>query len=201
MGRPTPLVLAMDSASSRAEAARLDLKIGTPSYMAPEQVRGEDVDARTDIYSAGVLLFELLTGQKPFHSERAAAVMLQHQETPPPTLGSVLPGAGFSPQLEAAISKALAKKPEDRFSSATDFAAALEALPELSTTPAPIPTLPAVATPAISQTGAQARSKDFLVREVGAPSAPFLEVASRTHAYANVRSRAARLLPKVTAPR
>jgi serine/threonine protein kinase len=120
----------------------LGMPIGTPSYMAPEQIRGEEVDARTDVYSTGVLLFELLTGQKPFHSERAAALMLKHQETPPPSLGSLLPGAGFSQELEAAVSKALAKKPEDRFPSATDFAAALDALPEAALTPAPLPALP-----------------------------------------------------------
>jgi serine/threonine-protein kinase len=120
----------------------LGMPVGTPSYMAPEQIRGEEVDARTDIYSTGVLLFELLTGQKPFHSERAAALMLKHQEAPVPTLGSILPGAGFSQELEAAVSKALAKKPEDRFPSATDFAAALDALPEVAATPAPLPVLP-----------------------------------------------------------
>ena len=120
----------------------LGMPIGTPSYMAPEQIRGEEVDARTDIYSAGVLLFELLTGQKPFHSERAAALMLKHQESPPPTLRSVLAGARFSQELEAAVSKALAKRPEDRFPSATDFAAALDALPEVAATPAPLPAFP-----------------------------------------------------------
>jgi len=126
----------------------LGMPIGTPSYMAPEQIRGEEVDARTDLYSAGVLLFELLTGHKPFVSERAAAVMLKHQESPPPTLGSLRPEAGFSPRLEAAVSKALAKNPEERFASATDFAAALEALPEVATPPAPLPALPPTASPA-----------------------------------------------------
>lgn len=115
----------------------LGMPVGTPSYMAPEQIRGEEVDARTDLYSAGVLLFELLTGQKPFNAERAAAVMLQHQEAPPPTLASLLPGAGFSQQLEELVGKAMAKKPEDRFQSAADFAVALEALPELAAAPAP----------------------------------------------------------------
>ncbi len=117
------------------------MPVGTPSYMAPEQIRGEEVDARTDIYSAGVLLFELLTGQKPFNSERAAAVMLQHQEAPPPSLASVIPGAAFSLELEGLVAKALAKRPEDRFQSAADFASALESLPEASATPAPSPVL------------------------------------------------------------
>jgi eukaryotic-like serine/threonine-protein kinase len=143
------------------------MPVGTPSYMAPEQIRGEEVDARTDIYSVGVLLFELLTGQKPFNAERAAAVMLQHQESPPPALGSLLPGAGFSQRLEELVGKAMAKKPEDRFQSAAEFAAALEALPEVVATPVPGPgpTPPALQPPDTgaptvpASSGAQARAR------------------------------------------
>jgi serine/threonine-protein kinase len=137
-----------------APGLTLGMPVGTPSYMAPEQIRGEEVDARTDLYSAGVLLFELLTGQKPFHSERAAAVMLQHQETPPPSLGSVMSQAVFSPELERLVGKALAKKPEDRFQSAGDFASALEALPEAAVTPAPAPVLGPAAAPLPEAAGA-----------------------------------------------
>ncbi|WNG36507.1 protein kinase [Archangium violaceum] len=108
------------------------LAVGTPSYMAPEQIRAGEIDARTDVYSVGVLLFELLTGAKPFNGERAAEVMSQHQVAPLPTLASIRPEAGFSQQLEAAVRKAMAKQPVDRFQSATDFAATLEALPDMS---------------------------------------------------------------------
>lgn len=121
------------------------MPLGTPSYMAPEQIRGEEVDARTDLYSVGVLLFELLTGKKPFNGERAAAVMLQHQEASPPTLSSIIPGAGFSQELEQLVGKALAKKPGDRFASATEFSTALDALLEPMSTPAPSPVLPPLA--------------------------------------------------------
>lgn len=143
------------------------MPVGTPNYMAPEQIRGEEVDARTDLYSAGVMLFELLTGQKPFNSERSAAVMLMHQESPPPSLSSVRPGAAFSPEMERLVSRALAKKPEDRFQSAADFASALEALPEVAATPASSPVLArhtpapqraaAAATPPAAGVGARAR--------------------------------------------
>jgi serine/threonine-protein kinase len=85
--------------------------------------------------------------------------MHQHQESPPPTLGSLRPEAGFSPQLEAVVSKALAKKPEDRFASATDFATALEALPEVSATPAPLPALPPAASPAPSSPKTEALAR------------------------------------------
>jgi serine/threonine-protein kinase len=148
-----------------APGLTLGMPVGTPSYMAPEQIRGEEVDARTDLYSAGVLLFELLTGQKPFHSERAAAVMLQHQEAPPPSLGSLMPGAGFSPALEALVSKALAKKPEDRFQSAGAFASALEALPEAATPP---PEVPAAATPPSPEARTRARPSRGAVIGAGA---------------------------------
>ncbi|EPX64679.1 serine/threonine protein kinase [Cystobacter fuscus DSM 2262] len=107
------------------------LAVGTPSYMAPEQIRAGEIDARTDLYAVGVLLFELLTGAKPFDSERMTEVMRQHQEDAPPSLGSIQPGAGFSQELEAVVREAMAKRPGDRFQSAEDFAAALDALPDL----------------------------------------------------------------------
>ncbi|QRK06006.1 serine/threonine protein kinase [Archangium violaceum] len=117
------------------------LAVGTPSYMAPEQIRAGEIDARTDLYSVGVLLFELLTGAKPFNGERAAEVMSQHQVAPPPSLSSIRPEAGFSQELEAAVRKAMAKQPGDRFQSATDFAATLEALPDASAPSGSSPTV------------------------------------------------------------
>ncbi|QRN94717.1 protein kinase [Archangium violaceum] len=125
------------------------LAIGTPSYMAPEQILAGEIDARTDLYSVGVLLFELLTGAKPFNGERAAEVMGQHQVATPPALGSIRSGAGFSQELEAVVRKALAKHPGDRFQSAVDFAAALDALPDVGTPSSEWPTAQ-VASPAQS---------------------------------------------------
>ncbi|HEX8819054.1 MAG TPA: protein kinase [Archangium sp.] len=116
------------------------LAVGTPSYMAPEQIRAGEIDARTDVYSVGVLLFELLTAAKPFEGERVAEVMRKHQEDTAPTLGSLRAGAGFSQQLEAVVRKAMAKQPADRFHSAADFAAALEVLPDASV-PSELPTV------------------------------------------------------------
>ena len=110
------------------------LAVGTPSYMAPEQILAGEIDARTDLYSVGVLLFELLTGAKPFNGERATEVMSQHQVATPPALGSIRTGAGFSRELEAVVLKAMAKHPGDRFQSAVDFAAALDTLPDLGAT-------------------------------------------------------------------
>lgn len=111
--------------------------IGTPSYMSPEQFMGDAVDARTDIYSTGVLLYQLLTGAKPFDGG-ATAVMhkVLSNDSPAPSRLSV----AVSPELDAVVQRAMAKRPEDRFASAAAFAAALAeagavpaADPEIST--------------------------------------------------------------------
>jgi serine/threonine-protein kinase len=107
------------------------MAIGTPSYMAPEQTQAEGViDARTDIYSVGVLLFEMLTGRKPFLSDKVAELILMQQRQPAPRLSSVASGASFSDALEAVVDKALAKASADRYSNADAMAAALEQPPE-----------------------------------------------------------------------
>ena len=92
--------------------------IGTIEYMSPEQVRGEETDARSDIYSAGILLYEMLTGRVPFESQSEFELMKAQIEDPPP------PPRNFAyvpEQAEQAIMHALAKKPEARFQSAAAF--------------------------------------------------------------------------------
>ena len=107
------------------------LAVGTPSYMSPEQTGAEGaIDARTDLYAVGVLLFELLTGGKPFQSEKVGELLLMHRELPPPLVRAAAPEAGVSPELEAVVGKALAKFADDRFQSAAAFAAAIAATPE-----------------------------------------------------------------------
>jgi len=105
------------------------LVVGTPSYMAPEQCTGQGVDARTDVYACGVMLFELLTGTKPFVSQHddPVEVVRMHIQQMPPTLAEAS-GQEFGPELEAVVARALAKKPEDRYASATAFAAELEGI-------------------------------------------------------------------------
>jgi serine/threonine-protein kinase len=107
------------------------MAVGTPSYMSPEQSGGTGtVDARTDLYAVGVLLFEILAGRKPFQSENVGELIYMHREAPPPALREVAPASGYSAELEALLAKALAKLPEDRFQSAAEFAAALAGPPE-----------------------------------------------------------------------
>jgi serine/threonine-protein kinase len=109
------------------------MAIGTPSYMAPEQTQSEGViDGRTDVYSVGILLFEMLTGKKPFRSDKVADLILMHRSQAAPRLSAVASEASFSDALEAVVAKALAKAPANRFSSANEMAAALERVPESS---------------------------------------------------------------------
>ena len=85
--------------------------VGTAQYLSPEQARGETVDSRSDVYSTGCLLYELLTGRPPFVGESPVAVAYQHvreQAAPPSTLDDELP-----PEIDAIVMKALAKPLED----------------------------------------------------------------------------------------
>jgi eukaryotic-like serine/threonine-protein kinase len=101
--------------------------VGTPSYISPEQVACESADARTDVYSMGVMLFEMLSGRLPFEG-RPADQLKMHLVAPIPTLSKVCPKTRVSPELEAFIQRAMAKQREDRFQDAAEMLSALEAL-------------------------------------------------------------------------
>lgn len=110
--------------------------LGTPAYIAPEQCDGRPVDARSDIYALGVMAFELVTGQTPF-SGGAARLMIAHLTQPPPAPTSIRPD--LPAQWESAILRALAKRPEERFASAGELAAALRSLKARSPPPSARP--------------------------------------------------------------
>jgi eukaryotic-like serine/threonine-protein kinase len=97
--------------------------IGTPSYMSPEQCRGEPVDARSDLFSAGIVLYELLAGARPFTGRNMTEIALQVINQPPADIRLTAPE--LAPPLVAVVERALAKRPEDRFASAAEMAAAL----------------------------------------------------------------------------
>jgi serine/threonine protein kinase len=106
---------------SSATIAETSAIVGTAQYFSPEQARGEAVDARTDLYSAGVVLFELLTGRAPFQGENPVAVAYQHvnqNAVPPSTLNPKV-----SPALDAVVLRALSKDRFARFQSAAEFRA------------------------------------------------------------------------------
>lgn len=100
--------------------------MGTPAYMSPEQFRGEAVDRRTDIYSCGVVLFQLLTGERPFEGSMAS-IMHKATTTTPPRPSDLAVTA--PPELDAVVARAMAKRPADRFDTAAEFAQALRAPP------------------------------------------------------------------------
>ena len=97
---------------------------GSPAYMSPEQVRGEPGDVRSDVYSAGAVMYEFLAGRPPFVALSRLAVMKMHLERQPPELSRVNPRVPA--RLTAVLNQALAKDPGDRFQSAGEFQAVLE---------------------------------------------------------------------------
>ncbi len=94
--------------------------VGTPRYMAPEQANGQPVTPATDVYSAGIVLYEMLAGHPPFNGDSAVEIALRHVQAPVPPLPSGTPGS-----LEMVVSRALAKEPADRYQSAAEMARAL----------------------------------------------------------------------------
>src|SRR5207253_8929807 len=105
---------AATSGIHRTELTEVGVPYGTATYAAPEQARGDRVDARADIFSTGVLLYEMLTGTWPFQGKTSIDVRhaVLHQE--PISLAQARPG-GAPPQLQAILDRALAKEPKDRY--------------------------------------------------------------------------------------
>lgn len=97
--------------------------IGTPEYISPEQAQSLPVDHRTDIYGLGVIAYEMLTGEPPYHAVDPMGVLVKHVSEPVPDLLKVNPE--LSPEVDAIIKKAMAKNRNDRYESAVDFARAL----------------------------------------------------------------------------
>jgi hypothetical protein len=121
--------------------------MGTAQYLSPEQAQGHAVTARSDLYSIGIVLYELLTGRVPFEAEAAVTIALkQVSEAPVPP--SQINGA-VTPELEAVVLRALAKDPADRFADADEFIAALEAAGSRIPSPAAIAAAEAAAAAAL----------------------------------------------------
>lgn len=98
--------------------------IGTPTYMSPEAVRGEPCDVRADIYSLGVVLYEMVTGKTPYAAETPYSMMMKQANEPLPSPRTLKPD--LPEVVEALLLKALAKAPEERFQSAGEFASAIQ---------------------------------------------------------------------------
>jgi len=153
---PTGAVKVMDFGIARALAdsaatmTQTQAVIGTAQYLSPEQARGEQVDARSDLYSAGCLLFELLTGRPPFTGDSPVAVAYQHVREIPPSPSSI--ASDVPEALDRVALKALAKERETRYQTADEFRADLEAVlrgsavsaPALGAVGAAVATMPAM---------------------------------------------------------
>src|SRR6266567_6229021 len=112
------------AAETGADLTTTGKVLGTVHYLAPEQVQGSPLDARSDVYSAGAVLYEMVTGRPPFEAETAVATALLRLTTTPRAPRDIRPG--IPRELEATVMRALARDPEERFPSAQAMAAALE---------------------------------------------------------------------------
>jgi len=113
-----------DSDRTHAERTQAGTVVGTPAYMSPEQIQGQRIDRRTDIFSAGIILYQFLTGQKPFTGEGAWTVAKKIIQEDPPMPSSI--NVALSPEFDRVVAKALAKNPDQRFATAREFSQALK---------------------------------------------------------------------------
>ena len=132
-----------------SERSAAGTMVGTPAFMSPEQIQGLKIDRRTDIFSAGTLLYQLLTGEQPFTGQGAWTVAKKIMQDDPPLPSSLV--KSVSPVFDGIVNKALAKDPAQRYASAREFAAALRA------TLAPAQQTSPPATPALQMPKAKAR--------------------------------------------
>ena len=131
----------VDTETPTATATQPGAAVGTVAYMSPEQIRSLPVDARTDLFSFGVVFYEMLSGKRPFQRETDADTMSAILREEPPDLSEI--NRSVTAALENVVQHCLAKEPEGRFQSARDVVFALEALPEVSTSSAAAPMSPA----------------------------------------------------------
>jgi serine/threonine-protein kinase len=113
---------------SGSDMTRTGLVMGTPHYMSPEQVRGEHVDARSDVFALGCVFYEILSGKKPFDAESLHSVLYKVMQAEPPSVKAAVPG--LPSVVVQVLEKALAKKPAERFQDAGEFRAVLESARE-----------------------------------------------------------------------
>ena len=116
----------LDTSATRSQITAAGSIMGTASYMSPEQALGKPVDSRSDLFSLGSVLYEMLTGRRPFEGDNAIAVMHGILKDDPPELRALLPD--IPPALERVVRRCLEKAPEERFQSAGELVFALETL-------------------------------------------------------------------------
>jgi eukaryotic-like serine/threonine-protein kinase len=115
------LVVKPASPPDKSAVTNADFAVGTPGYISPEQVRGDVMDHRSDLYSVGVILFELLTGRLPFTGTETMDVLLAHATQPPPSFEEMGATDWVPPGVEAVVKRCLAKNPQDRPATAREL--------------------------------------------------------------------------------
>jgi serine/threonine protein kinase len=145
--RDTPVIKICDFGLARlVEGQHLTasgVMMGTPAYMSPEQCQGHPIDGRSDIYSLGVVMYEVLTGSPPFKTTAPSEAIYKHVYVEPPPPRTIRPD--LSPELEAIVLRCLAKRPEERFATAQELAQALESTPTEWNARAFVPPIPLAA--------------------------------------------------------
>ena len=137
---------ALHDAAVGTQLTRTGQAVGTPHYMSPEQFEGSStLDGRSDLYSAGVMLFQLLTGRLPFNGDSVFQIGYQHVTTAPPSLTDT--GAHVPPGLDALVARALAKSPAERFPDAATMRAEVDRLRELQDGTVPLRAAPGFGPP------------------------------------------------------
>ena len=180
------LAKSTEATSGGESLTRTGVTVGTALYMSPEQSTGERLDARTDVYSLGCVLYEMLTGEPPYVGRSLQAVIAKRFSDPVPSARRLR--STVSPALDAVIERALAKNPADRFPTAAAFAEALAQAP--TTTSDSSMTLSAtVAAPAVSATRSKRR------RRIAAIAVIFAAAVATTQYTRNLRAKAAAAAP------
>jgi serine/threonine-protein kinase len=125
-------------ADSNTNLTKTGAVFGTPNYMAPEQALGRPIDHRVDVYSMGIIIYQMATGRLPFEADSFVAILTQHVTEPPPSPRSVAPAREIPEALEAIILKAVAKEPAERYQDMGELVAALLDLRRLLVGDAPL---------------------------------------------------------------
>ncbi|MFF4550799.1 Stk1 family PASTA domain-containing Ser/Thr kinase [Streptomyces sp. NPDC001435] len=173
--------------SDATAMTRTGTVLGTPQYLSPEQAQGKPADARSDLYSVGCMLFELVTGTLPFDGESTMSVLYQHVQQPPPVPSSINPS--LSPAVDAVVARALSKDPAGRYPSARAMA---DDIRQVAAGEAPTHALRSSPSVAAEDITVDAGAAEAFVVSAGAADADGADAMAATFRYVASRQQAQR---------